>query len=241
MDWKSFLGSGMESYVDTSMKMREAQQPGEWKPQTMQQAIDLKKAGQTSPGYDRAYIVDPQGGYKKIDFPEKGRVFAPQEKVQSTTPMWTQWMKGVALPTTDAKGNTIDIRPPRTREEAYSRMIMGGAEMNDPEIQQVLNSLPSQKDLLGQQVGAWNIPKRIKSGYTADIGEKDFYPEMPQQQPQQPMQPQMPQQNLNTLYRRPQQNSPMNEVPVISPDGQQGTVPKEDLLEALKNGYRIRK
>ena len=87
MDWKSFLGSGMESYVDTSMKMREAQQPGEWKPQTMQQAIDLKKAGQTTPGYDRAYIVDPQGGYKKIDFPERGRVFAPQESTPPTTPI----------------------------------------------------------------------------------------------------------------------------------------------------------
>jgi hypothetical protein len=59
-------------------------------------------------------------------------------------------------------------------------------------------------------------------GYTADIGKKDIYPEMPQR--------------TQVNYPQPQTQS---SVVIIEKDGQQYELPREQLQQAIAEGYRL--
>jgi hypothetical protein len=203
---------------------------GGWKPQTQEEAMEYERSKKADTGYQRAYVVDPQGGYKQVEFPQgqRGRVITQRSLTGEdgggdTTPMWLQWVQGVPLPTEEG-----EIRPPRTKEEAYSKMIMGGADMMNPELQQAIEQLPSQSDVYGQQVGAFD-PRRMLPGYTADIGQKDIYPEMPQQTNRTP-------QRTQVNYPQPQQQS---DKVIVEKDGQQYELPKNQLQQAITEGYRL--
>jgi len=212
MNWSSFLGQGMQSYADTRQKQQQLNQPGEWKPQSMAEAIKLKQAGKSPQGYNRAYLLDPEGGYKSIKFPEAGRVIPPRSEAEpSMSPMWAEWMSGTPLP---IKGGVIE--PPKTREEAIGKMTMSGVNMNDPLIAQALQGLPNERtESRASQLGG-----AVGRGFNTIRGQA------PQQAPQMP--------------QRGRQQAPMNKVAVIDPDGKAGFIPKEQLLQALKEGYKIR-
>jgi hypothetical protein len=227
----------LESEMQKLMMQEEIKSKfGEWKPQTQEEAMEYERAKRSTPGYERTYIVNPEGGYKQVEFPQgmPGRVMTDRavsgrtEEQYDDIPMWTQWLQGVPIPTKDGV-----IDPPKTKEEAYSKMLISGADMMNPEIMQILEQLPSQKDVYGQQVSKFD-PRRMLPGYTADIGKKDIYPEMPQRTQVNYPQPQT---------QRPQYESnkaPDGTVIMIAPDGTEGYVPQEQVTQAIMEGYRVR-
>jgi hypothetical protein len=231
----------LESEMQKLMMQEEIKSKfGEWKPQSQEEAIEYERAKKSSPGYERTYIVNPEGGYELIEFPhgKPGRVMTDRavsgrtEEQYNDIPMWTQWLQGVPIPTKDGV-----IDPPKTKEEAYSRMLISGADMMNPEIMQILEQLPSQKDaVVGEEVGEWSLRRMLPGvGYPRDrqiIPRK--YPEIPQRtQVNYPRpQTQRPQYEIN--------KAPAGAVIMIAPDGTEGYVPQEQVTQAIMEGYRVR-
>jgi len=253
MNWSSFLGQGMQSYANTRQKQQQLNQPGEWKPRTMGEYIKMNKLKNAPSSWDiekeariRASSMlndNPSLQIKAFDDPtiitslienEKkrlGNIYSPQPNQQ---PMNTPIDGSTANPYGQNFSGLTNLatRPPQPQPNITGKeQWLPYAGMSNVRMDRSPNAPPMRPQA----------------------------PPQPQQQPMAPSMPQptptAPQQGMGARIGQMGGNvggavsrgfnsfrgqAPMNKVAVIDPDGKAGFIPKEQLLEALQNGYKVR-
>jgi len=215
MNWSSFLGQGMQSYADTRQKQQQLNQPGEWKPRTMGEYIKMNKLKNAPSSWDIEKEARIRASSMLNDNPRlQIKAFDDPTIITSLIENEKKRLGNIYSPQPNQQSmNTpIDDSTANPYGQNFSGLTNLATRPPQPQPQPMAQSMPQPTPTAPQQgMGARIGQMGGNVGGAVSRGFNSF-----------------------------RGQAPMNKVAVIDPDGKAGFIPKEQLLEALQNGYKVR-